>query len=155
MFAGNEKKILDVTVAVHQFFASRDYLKGGKLNAAFDAELADIVFFLILNAEFNSPLELDEYAHLINIMPLMSRCVLANIVIALDLNRYYCRVLEKLPLSLSEQLLSEIISCLKTCNPRVQLDNSYIFLESIVRKLATCQKVCMYIRESSTLTLLK
>nr|XP_023018014.1 uncharacterized protein LOC111507024 [Leptinotarsa decemlineata] len=134
---GNEDKILDVMVAIQKFISSPDrgYMKDGKIAEEYNSQLQDIVFFLALNTMFKNTLELEEYSHLMNITPPISKCLFVNIVYGLDLCKYYCKVIEVLPIEFSAELLEETIPCLNKSVPKVHLDNAYIILKAAATKL--------------------
>ncbi|XP_018564198.1 uncharacterized protein LOC108905698 isoform X2 [Anoplophora glabripennis] len=134
---GNEEKILKIIEQIQKHISSKNYVKGGKINSIVDKQVEDIVLFLAINTKYKKPLELADYDHLINIMPQLSKCVLANIVYGLDLCKYYCKVIEKLPINYGIELLEEIVPCLKKSVPNTQLRYAVMFLRAAVIKLSS------------------
>lgn len=118
---------------------SKNYLKDKKVNTTFNKELEDIVFFLALNIVYKKPLVLEEYAHLMNIIPPLSKCLFANVVYGLDLCPYFCSVIEKLPLQNGAELLDEAIQCLKKSIPKFNLEFTIMFLRTAANKLESTE----------------
>lgn len=122
---------------IQKHIKSKNYIKGGQINSIFDSQLEDIVFFLAINTKYKKTLELEDYDHLINIMPQLSKCLLANIVYGLDLCKYYCKVIEKLPLTYGIELLEEMIPCLKKSLQEIQLRYAIMLLRAAASKLSS------------------
>lgn len=120
---------------MQKYFMSKNYVKDKKVNKSFNKELEDIVFFLAINTVYKKPLVLEEYAHLMDIIPPLSKCLFANVVYGLDLCPYFCSVIEKLPLQNGTELLDEAIQCLKKSIPKIHLEFTSMFLRSAARKL--------------------
>lgn len=76
-------------------------------------------------------------------MPQLSKCVLANIVFNLDLCKYYCKVIEKLPVNCGIELLEEIIPCLEKSAPEIQLRHTIILLRAAVNTLSADENLEM------------
>lgn len=124
---------------VHNYLKSKNYIKNQKINTLFHKELGDIVFFLAINTVYKKPLVLDEYAHLINIIPPISKCLFANITYGLDLCEQFAMVIEILPLYVGTELLDEAVQCLKKSVPKVHLEYASIFLTAAAKKLSVTE----------------
>lgn len=120
---------------LQKYLTSKYYVKNGKVNRIFNKELENIVFFLAINTVYKKTLLLEDCAHLMNVIPPLSKCLFANIVYGLDLCEYYCMAIEKLPLCIGTELLDEAIQCLKKSIPKVHLEYASMFLKSSARKL--------------------
>lgn len=109
-----------------------------KANTKFLQELEYIVVFLIVNTEFKSVNNLSnvkEFSHFIKVIPLLSKCVLVNIIIELDLVKHCCSVVSMSPYSVGQEVFDEFISCSKHCEPPKLLNDSYTILDTIVKML--------------------
>ncbi|CAH1100977.1 unnamed protein product [Psylliodes chrysocephalus] len=133
---GNEDIIMTVMIEIQTFLKSKNYItKDNKPNEMFNKELEDIVLFLALNTTFKTSLTLDDYSHLLNITPPLSKCLFVNVVYGLDLCKYYCNVIDIFPIKFSVQLLDEVLQCLKKSTPNVQLVYTNMFLKAAAKKL--------------------
>ncbi|XP_044257876.1 uncharacterized protein LOC123006969 [Tribolium madens] len=147
---GNESIILNMISEFHKFFSSKNYMKDNKINEVFEKQLTEICVFLILNTELQRPVEDSEFQHLINIVPQLSPCLLANVIMGLDLNKYFCKALLRFDLDVIEELLVEIIPCLKKCKPKIHIQTAQEYLKLIIVKLSlkneawseNCEKLC-------------
>lgn len=120
---------------IHKYLTSKNYIKNKKINIIFHKELEDIVFFLAINTIYKKTLVFDDYAHLMNIVPPLSKCLFINIVYGLDLCEYFSLVIERLPLQIGTELLDETIQCLKKSIPKIHLKYASMFLKSAAKKL--------------------
>ncbi|KAJ8950678.1 hypothetical protein NQ318_012757, partial [Aromia moschata] len=131
------KRISNVTKEIRKFLVSQDYIEDDEINNECDKELEDIVFFLAINTVYKEPLDLDEYSHLMNIVPQLSKCLLINVVCDLNLCEYFSTVVEKLPIWCSIELLEEALPYLKKSIPKMQLHYSFILLKAASNKLVS------------------
>lgn len=149
MILGNEDIIMTVMIEIQTFLKSKNYItKDNKPNEMFNKELEDIVLFLALNTTFKTSLTLDDYSHLLNITPPLSKCLFVNVVYGLDLCKYYCNVIDIFPIKFSVQLLDEVLQCLKKSTPNVQLVYTNMFLKAAAKKLVNtsyCTEVCYFL----------
>lgn len=122
---------------IQRHFKSNNYIKNCRINSAVDKQVEDIVLFLAINTKYKKPLQLESYDHLIDIMPQLSKCILANVVYGLDLVKYYCRVIEVLPLTYGIELLEEMLPCLKKSLPEIQLRYAIMLLRAAAVKLSS------------------
>lgn len=102
-------------------------------------ELDEVVFFLALNTQFKRRLPHleQQYGHLINIIPQISKCLLANICFGLNLVSSYGYVIENLPLEAIEELLDQTIDCLRKGELSVNLKNAFVILKSTLNKVSS------------------
>lgn len=126
-------------VEIQKYLKNKNYVIDGKINTNFNKELEDIVFFLAINTVYKKQLILDEYAHLMNIIPPISKCLFANVVYGLDLCAYFALSIEKLPLPVGAELMDEAIQCLKKSIPKIHLEYASMFLKSAARKLGSTE----------------
>lgn len=148
LFVGNEDKIVDIMTELQIYLMSKNYVKNGKINTVFNKELEEIVFFLAINTVYEKDLFIEECAHLMNIVPPLSKCLFSNIVYGLDLCEYFSSAIEKLPLQIGTELLDEGIQCLKKSIPKIHLQYATIFLKSVARKLEYTEysaQVCFFL----------
>ncbi|XP_072394292.1 uncharacterized protein [Diabrotica undecimpunctata] len=135
---GNEDVILTVMLEIQSFLKSRNYVTEKNIpNTIYDMQLQDIVLFLALNTSYKHSLNMEEYSHLINITPPLSKCLFANVVYGLDLCKYYCTVIEKLPIKHSVELLDEVSQCLKKSTPDIHLKYANMFLTATANKISS------------------
>ncbi|GJQ82021.1 hypothetical protein Trydic_g6898 [Trypoxylus dichotomus] len=136
---GNEMKINNIIKDLEDVLVSKNYIDKRTPNKDHDKELDNIVFFLVLNLDFNdkSLVDIKEYTHLISTIPTLSKCLLANIIVELGLSEYYCNALHKLPLEFSEELLSEIIPCIKKSKAETCLELVYLYSKNIIKKVSS------------------
>lgn len=120
---------------IQKYLVGKNYIKSGRVNPSFNKELNDIVFFLAINTIYKKTLVFDDCAHLMDILPSLSKCLLLNIVYGLDLCQSFSLTIEKLPLHICTELLDEAIHCLKKSIPKVHLQNASMFLKSAAIKL--------------------
>lgn len=134
---GNEDVILNIMLEIQAFLKNKKYITdNNKPNELYDKQLEEVVLFLALNTSYKHPLDMEEYSHLINVTEPLSKCLFSNIVYGLDLCKYYCTVIEKLPISNSAELLDEVLQCLKKSTPDVMLEHTEMFLTTTVNKLS-------------------
>lgn len=124
---------------MQKYLINKSYIKKGAVNVIFHRELDDIVFFLALNTVYKKQLVMDEYAHLMNIAPPLSKCLFANIVYGLDLCEFFALAIERLPLEIGSELLDEAVQCLKKSIPKIHLEYAMAFLKSAARKLGATE----------------
>lgn len=131
-------KINNVIKELEDVLVLKKYIDKRTPNKDYGKQLDDIVCFLALNLDFKdkSLVDIKEYAHLINSIPTISKCLLANIVVELGLNEYYCNVLHQFPVEFAEELLSEIIPCIKKSKPEICLELTYIYMKNIIKKIS-------------------
>ncbi|CAG9827894.1 unnamed protein product [Diabrotica balteata] len=135
---GNEDVILKVMLEIQSFLKGRKYITEKDIpNTNYDMQLQDIVLFLALNTSYKHSLNMEEYSHLINITPPLSKCLFANVVYGLDLCKYYCTVIEKLPIKHSVELLDEVSQCLKKSTPDIHLKYANMFLTATANKISS------------------
>ncbi|KAH1012591.1 uncharacterized protein LOC109546250 [Dendroctonus ponderosae] len=136
---GNEGHILKLTSQMANCLARSHLLElPDKPSTNHTSELNEVVFFLALNTKFNRQLpQLEQqYRHLINIIPQISKCVLANICFGINLVSHYGYVIENLPLEVTEELLDQTIDCLKKGQLYDNLHNAFVILKSTVNKVS-------------------
>lgn len=132
---GNESIILDVISELYKYLSSKNYIKNKKINEIFDDKLTEICIFLIINTEVKQAVNDSQFEHLVNIMPQLSPCLLANVVIGLELSPNFCKALSRFDVGVVEEILVEIIPCLKKCKPKVHIKNAQEYLKLIILKL--------------------
>lgn len=132
-------KINSVIKELEDYFTSKQYIDKRTPNPQFYKELDEITFFLVLNLDFNDKTitDIKEFVHLVNVIPILSKCLLANIVIELGLNEYYCNALHKLPLEYSEELLVEIVPCIKKSKADACVKLMYLYMRNIITKVSS------------------
>lgn len=133
---GNEKEIDDLIRKLHKYLTEKHYFKNDEVNPIFTDKLKDIVTFLILNTETKIPFDEPCFQHLIGIMPNLSKCALANIVVELGLCKIYCDALQRFDLNITTELLEEMLQCLKRAKPVNNAEYAYFFLELITIKVS-------------------
>lgn len=104
--------------------SNKKFLKDGKINKKYELKLRKITLFLILNTDFynRSKLTNNGVAHLLDIMPQLSKCLLTNVVIKLGLSEFYAEAICSLPVEISLELL-------ENCSKVIQKSNPYDILE--------------------------
>ncbi|CAG9863762.1 unnamed protein product [Phyllotreta striolata] len=132
----NEDALSKVLSEIDTFLKSKNYLKKCKPNEVFNKQLEELVLFLALNTKFKNPLEMNEYAHLTNITPPLSKCLFTNIIHSFNFYKLSCCVIDKFPIQFSTELLEELLNCLRKCPLDDQLDNISNLLKAVVKKLA-------------------
>ncbi|CAG9772403.1 unnamed protein product [Ceutorhynchus assimilis] len=134
--SGNERHLLHVTTELALFLNKKHLLEENKVLPENLKALNEIIFFLAINTEFERPLSnMEDYAHLIDIIPRLSKCVFANICFGLDLVESYGYVIEKFPLEITEEFLDAAIDCLRKGKQEDQFNNEFIILRAVVSKL--------------------
>lgn len=128
-------KISAVLDEIEKYLTHKEYLINESANVEFVKQLEDIMLFLILNCEFRTQFEMDSCAHLMGIMPKLSTCILANIILELNLVSCFIVVCKRIPFNVQEEILREIVPCLKKGTPELCLTNSGALLKGIVAQL--------------------
>ncbi|XP_063909170.1 uncharacterized protein LOC135126890 [Zophobas morio] len=132
---GHESTILNLSSELLKFLSSKSYIKNQQINDAFDEQLKEICLFLILNTEFKEPLNEPGFEHLINITPQLSTCLLANVIVGLDLSKHFCNALHRFDSNVIQQILLEIVPCIKKCKLKIHVVNAYEYLKLIITKI--------------------
>ncbi|XP_030758370.1 uncharacterized protein LOC115884060 [Sitophilus oryzae] len=133
---GNEEKLNVIVEELRKYFTNKGYYKESKINEKSTKELNNLIFFLALNTSFKNHPNFAENPHLINIIPQLSKCVLANVCFDLKLFPQYCYLIENMPLDLTQELLDQIIECLKKTKPSEYLEIAFSLLKAVVNKLS-------------------
>ncbi|KAF2890874.1 hypothetical protein ILUMI_15299, partial [Ignelater luminosus] len=135
---GNEEKIHQIIENVKDYFSLKNLLINNKANTKYSQELEYVVALFIVNTDFksvNSLSNIKQFSHFIKAIPLLSKCILANIIIELDLVKHCCSLVLTLPCTVGQELFDEFISCSKHCEPPKLLNDSYIILDTIIKML--------------------
>lgn len=143
---GNEDKINKITTEFETYFISKNYINDGEINKDYSQKLNEIIMFLAINTDFKKHPSFTDYSHLINIIPPLSKCVLANICYNLNLITQYCYIIEKFPIDLTEELLDQISQCLKKAKPKTCLPIVFSLLKSVAKRISEvelCNKVIL------------
>ncbi|KAL1514299.1 hypothetical protein ABEB36_003578 [Hypothenemus hampei] len=128
---GNEERILRITTEMKNFLTDK------RLSSK---ELNELVFFLALNTEYKKLLpDINEHSHLKGIIPKLSKYLLATICFQLNLVHQYGYVIECFPLDLIEELLDQVVQCLKCLKRKIHIKCAFIILNSLMRKLTVLQ----------------
>lgn len=120
------------------FLVDKKYLRKEKINPKYEKKLREINLFLILNTDFKNKNILcndNKFVHLLNIMPQLSKCLLANIIWSLDLCRFYSEAIYSLPIEISVELLENSNNCLKRQEPYLVLEQVAMIALAIYVKL--------------------
>ncbi|XP_055370705.1 uncharacterized protein LOC129605151 [Condylostylus longicornis] len=117
---GNEKIIDEIVTRVQRHFAEKSYTDVHHLpKAESDLILRKICFFLILNTDSNFKYSLKDdinLAHLLEVTPQLSKCLLSNVVWGLKLDKYFCEIIQYSPSWFALQFLEHSIHSLKYIN---------------------------------------
>lgn len=135
LFLGNEKLISVVINELEKHFKHEKYILNNEVNVEYEKKVHDILLFLILNCEFKKEFVLEDGAHLIGIVPKLSKCLLAHIIVDLNLGKCCSLVFQSLPFRIQAEILSEILPCLKKSNAEVMLCNTSAFSKRIISQL--------------------
>lgn len=101
------------------------------INKQYKENVQEIVLFLVLNTEHKQDLVdfMPEYSHLVNVCPILSKCLLLNIVIQLNLMGYYMEVVRRLTNKISifmlEDLMSEFLPNITHVEPEQLLESGF------------------------------
>lgn len=137
IFLGHEHHILYITTELASFLISKGLIEENKVPTHHIRDVNEIVLFLALNTTFKRQVpKLEEFSHLMNITPQLSKCLLVNICFALGLIESYGFVIETFPLEVTEELLDQMIDCLRKAKLQDHLDNAFAILKSVVNKLS-------------------
>lgn len=127
-------KISAVVEEIEKFLIYKEYLINETVNIKFKKQINEILLFFILNCDFKHQFE-TENSHLGGIIPKLSKCLLVNIVIDLNLTQCFSEILKKIPFNIQAELLNETVTSLKKSTPKVCLDTSYLLLREIIKHL--------------------
>ncbi|XP_050293754.1 uncharacterized protein LOC126734257 [Anthonomus grandis grandis] len=137
--SANHQCINHIAMEVSNWLVSKDLIRTsqetqGELN---ETNLNKIVFFLALNTEFERPLkDLDDYSHLLNIIPRLSKCLLCNLCFNLDLIGPFIYIIENIKaLENVKELLDETVHSLVKMELEKQLNIGFAVACVTVRKL--------------------
>lgn len=133
---GNEEVIDLICKDVKQFLFAKQYLKGeNNPNMESLQQLRNIAMFLILNTDFNTTVAIKEHEHLMNVMPKISKCILINLIVELELVECYVVIIDSFPLPTSIELFDEAIFCLRKTHSAKVLKHTFIIIREIIRKI--------------------
>lgn len=149
--SGNEMKISALIKDIEMHLTKRNYIIKWKHNPEKTPEIKSIIYFLILNTEFKEDLfsDVEDVAHLIYICPLLSKCLLANIIIDLDLVVPYSKLIDVLPLKVLEEMLPELIPCIRKISIKFSLQYCYVLGCAIIKQVSKLNGNIQKERESS------
>ncbi|KAK4880881.1 hypothetical protein RN001_004200 [Aquatica leii] len=94
----------------------------------------DFLLVLILNTnlENNNLINVKEYQHLINLIPLLSTCLLANILVELDFLNAYSAIINTISIQENKEILCELEICLKQSEMCKTLKDTYVVLNAVI-----------------------
>lgn len=127
-------KISAVVEEIEKFLTFKDYLINETVNIKFKKQINEILLFCVFNCDFKHQFE-TENSHLVGIMPKLSKCLLVNIVIDLNLTQCFSEILKEIPFNIQAELLNEMATSLKKSTPKVCLDTTYVLLKEIIKHL--------------------
>lgn len=142
-FTGNEDKILELITELQKFLKSKQYLiKTDTINPLYSSELEKIILFLLLNTDFKNQLKIGEdFQHLLNIIPQLSKCLLVNTVFGLNLCEIFCTCLMEqfFTLEFIVEIFDECLNGLKFLKPQQRLECSSLILITASKKLSSTE----------------
>lgn len=126
--------IQSVIKHIESLFIRKGFMTKLCVNEDYTKNVHDIVFIMIISCEFKSDTSdtFADYYHLSHVLPSLSRCLLANIVVELNLIECYCEIIKELPIDISEELFIELLPCFRKLNPELSLSQIFIVLKSII-----------------------
>ncbi|KAF5280127.1 hypothetical protein FQR65_LT15076 [Abscondita terminalis] len=122
---GNEDKLEEIHYAIKTHTEQLNDLKFKK----------DFLLFLIVNTNLNhnSLKNINEYQHLVNFIPLLSTCLLSNIIIQLNFADAYAEILPTISLQDNSEILFELEKCLKFCDLSKTLKDTCVVLDAVIK----------------------
>lgn len=127
--------IAAVICELEKHFRKEKYIINNTVNVEYETIVQQFLLFLSLNCEFKKKFVLKDSAHLIGIIPKLSKCLLANIIIDLNLGEYCGMVFQRVPFHIQAELLSEMLPCLKKSTGDVMLSTTSVFLKQVISQL--------------------
>uniref|UniRef100_A0A1Y1M910 Uncharacterized protein n=1 Tax=Photinus pyralis TaxID=7054 RepID=A0A1Y1M910_PHOPY len=124
---GNEDRI-DGVVNVIRIYSTKSYLSTEKKKRLQFLQL----LFLNTNTENDLSQFPKESQHLVKVIPTLSTCLLACIVLNTNLLSDYCELMKTFPLSLNKELLFELQICLTNCNLKKTLQDTSLLLKALI-----------------------
>lgn len=123
---GNEETIGQIIDAIKVYYFKTNLSTKKKHRQQF-------LVFLFLNSNIeNTLLITEEVQHLVNIIPTLSSCVIANIISDVDFINDYSELMQTFSLSLNKELLFELEICLKQGNLTNSLRNTSKLLKALI-----------------------
>ncbi|GLV32858.1 hypothetical protein CBL_00435 [Carabus blaptoides fortunei] len=134
---GNEAKISKVVDELSYLLSHKKIFKVGKINKKYEMKLRKINFLLILNTDFynRSKLTNNGVAHLLDIMPQLSKCLLTNVIIKLGMSQFYAEAICSLPVEISLELLENCSKIIQKSNPYDILQQTSQIAQAIYYKI--------------------